>query len=185
MLTVDQQNMILGELDHVLKSSQASASVEPGTPKQPTERPLWNTNSDAQNAVAAPAAAQSQILKSSSAHHTQMQASEQYGSGAALHSEATTSSSAAVEAVSGTYADSRAGTSTSGTQEGPGQFGWYGDLSGSLSKWWQQVMACSVLAGIKFCKKRNFATKEHCLGYTHWTRGCSRARALQGCHHPK
>ncbi|BDA47487.1 hypothetical protein COCOBI_10-3350 [Coccomyxa sp. Obi] len=138
LLTADQQNMILAELDHVQKSSQASASVEPGTPKQPTERPLWNTNSDAQNAVAAPAAAQSQTLESSSAHHTRSQASEQYGSGPALRSDATTSGSAAVQAVSEANADSRAGTSTSGAQECPNQFGWYGDLSGSLSRWWQQ-----------------------------------------------
>ncbi|CAL8472076.1 g11618 [Coccomyxa elongata] len=128
LLTVDQQSTILVELDHVQKSSQASASVEP------TERPLWNTNSDAQNA---PAAAQSQTLESSSARHTRVQASE-HGSGAALRSHATTSGSAAVQALSEANADSRAGTSTSGTEQGPGQFGWYGNLSSSLSNWWQQ-----------------------------------------------
>ena len=140
LLTVEQQNLILGDLDQMQRSSQVSGSVEPGTPKQPTERPLWNTSSDTQNAGAPPAAAQSQTAKSSGAHYTQLQASEQYGSGAALQSDATTSGSAAVQAVSEARADGRAETSTSGAHEDTGQFGWYGDLSGSLSKWWQQVM---------------------------------------------
>lgn len=157
LLTFDQQSTILVELDQVQKSSQASASVKPGTPKQPTERPLWNTNGDAQKA---PAAAQSQTLESSSAHHTRLQAPE-HGSGAALRSDATTSGSAAVQALSEAIADSKAGTSTSGIEQGPGQFGWYGNLSSSLSNWWQQVIEhskpCSLSCRI-FWHKRTFTT---------------------------
>lgn len=135
LLNADQQNSLLAELDHMQKCSQASASVEPGTPKQPIERPLWNTSS---NAVAAPAAARSQTLESSSAHHNETQASKQYVSGDALQTDATVSTSAAVQTDSEANADSRAAMSTSGAHERSDQVGWYGDVSGRLSKWWQQ-----------------------------------------------
>lgn len=148
-LTSEQHDKILGELERMQKSSQASPSVEPGTPKQPAERPLWNSSSD----TAAMAAGSSQPYTTAVPADAGVQAGQ---SQQCMYSEPLEQPESAVgpsmPAVAGGQAESAGSTATnttdarsSGAEPSPEEATWCSDLSSRWSGWWSQVFINPLL----------------------------------------
>lgn len=145
LLTHDQRENIVEELLQMQLKSQVSHSVEPGTPKQPTERPLWNSSSDAQTVVAAAKSSHSmqpqEPPSAPSASGNASQMPQQFESRAPEQAEGSAGCSSVVQQGPADKAgSSRDAAASCGAHESPNQVPWYGDLSGSLSSWWSQVM---------------------------------------------
>ena len=138
LLTPNQRASILDKLLQMQQKSQVSQSVEPGTPKQPTERPLWNSSSDARPADTA--RPQDPPFAPSASGSTPQRHQQPEGRSPKRVEGSANCSSAVQSELADNAGISRDAAASSGAHERPDQVSWYGDLSGSLSRWWSQVM---------------------------------------------
>ncbi len=143
-LTSHQREQILEELHGTQKSSEPSQSVDPGTPTQPAERPLWNSSSDAP--VAAEAAQPREAPCPDSADPPQS-TQQPVSKGSQQQAGPPGCSTAAPSGSAGNASSGGNVAASSGADEGPNRGPWYGHVSGSLSRWWSQVRK-SPLASI-------------------------------------